>query len=65
MRDRVYDFNIDGLADLRLVPDMLQDLKNLGMSQSALSALFSSAEGYVRTWERARHLFSLRDRLPQ
>jgi microsomal dipeptidase-like Zn-dependent dipeptidase len=47
---RSYDVNTDGLAHYGLVPDMLQDLKNLGVD---LGPLFSSAEGYLRMWEQA------------
>jgi hypothetical protein len=34
------------------VPDMLQDLKNLGMPADNLEALFSSAEAYLKMWEK-------------
>jgi microsomal dipeptidase-like Zn-dependent dipeptidase len=49
---RRFDFNVDGLAHYGLVPDMLQDLKNLGMSAADFEALFSSAESYVQMWEK-------------
>lgn len=51
MDDRVFDFNVDGLAHYGLVPDMLQDLKNVEMPKRDLQALFESAEGYLRMWE--------------
>ncbi len=50
MRD--FDYNIDGLAHYGLLPDMFQDLKNVGLTGGAMSALFSSAERYVEVWER-------------
>jgi len=50
MGRRKHDFNVHGLAHVGLVPDMLQDVKNLGVD---LAPLFSSAEGYIRMWERA------------
>jgi hypothetical protein len=53
MDDRAYDFNFDGLANYGLVPDLLQDLKNAGMTTEAFNSLFSSAEDYIRTWEKA------------
>lgn len=49
MRD--FDFNIDGLAHYGLMPDMLQDLRNVGLDAGALAALFQSAERYVSVWE--------------
>ena len=50
---RPFDFNVDGLAHFGMVPDMLQDLKNLGMSTAEFESLFSSAEFYIRMWEKA------------
>jgi microsomal dipeptidase-like Zn-dependent dipeptidase len=52
MGRRRFDFNIDGLAHYGLVPDMLQDLKNLGLPAADFEALFSSAESYVQMWEK-------------
>jgi microsomal dipeptidase-like Zn-dependent dipeptidase len=53
--ERTFDFNREGLAHFGLVPDMLQDLKNVGMPPEDLQALFSSAEAYIRMWERVAH----------
>lgn len=47
-----YDFNLDGLAHYGLLPDFLQDLKNLGLTAEDLAPLFHSAEEYVNLWER-------------
>jgi microsomal dipeptidase-like Zn-dependent dipeptidase len=53
MDERPYfDFNRDGLAHFGLVPDMLQDLKNVDMPKQDLQALFGSAEAYLEMWER-------------
>jgi microsomal dipeptidase-like Zn-dependent dipeptidase len=46
------DFNKEGLAHFGLVPDMLQDLKNVGFPQRDFQALFASAEAYLEMWER-------------
>jgi hypothetical protein len=51
-----FDFNIDGLAHYGLVPDMLQDLKNLGMTTADFEALFSSAESYIEMWEKTERI---------
>ena len=53
MDQRSFDFNVDGLANYGLIPDMLQDLKNLGLPPKDFEALFASAESYVKTWEKA------------
>jgi hypothetical protein len=46
---RDFDFNLDGLAHYGMLPDMLQDLKNVHLS---LDGFFRSAEAYIRVWER-------------
>jgi microsomal dipeptidase-like Zn-dependent dipeptidase len=50
---RDFDYNLDGLAHYGMLPDMLQDLKNVGLPSSALKNFFSSAECYIRVWERS------------
>jgi hypothetical protein len=47
-----YDFNLDGFSTYGLMPDMLQDAKNSGMSAVDLAPLFRSAEDYIQLWER-------------
>ncbi|BCS31377.1 hypothetical protein TBR22_A05770 [Luteitalea sp. TBR-22] len=53
---RVYDFNTDGLANYGLVPDLLQDLTNLGWPEKSRSSLFRSVEDFITTWEKAERL---------
>lgn len=53
MDDKTFDFNVHGLANYGLLPDLLQDLKNLGMTTQAFNSLFSSAEDYIQSWEKA------------
>jgi len=50
---REYDYNLDGLAHYGLLPDMLQDLRNVGLTADAMASLFRSAEEYVGVWERS------------
>jgi microsomal dipeptidase-like Zn-dependent dipeptidase len=50
---RVFDFNVDGLAQVGLLPDMLKDLRTLGISAADLDPLNRSADAYVRMWERS------------
>jgi microsomal dipeptidase-like Zn-dependent dipeptidase len=49
---RDFDINIDGVAHYGLLPDFLQDVRNVGLTQADLGSLFRSAEEYIRTWER-------------
>lgn len=49
---REFDINTDGLANVGLLPDFIQDLKRVGLSDSDLQPLFRSAEGYLQMWER-------------
>ncbi|MBZ5506001.1 MAG: hypothetical protein LAO78_10985 [Acidobacteriia bacterium] len=53
---RMFDVNVDGLAHFGMVPDVLQDLKNLGLPPEDFEALFSSAEGYIQMWEKSIQL---------
>jgi hypothetical protein len=59
MGERTFDFNLDGLANFGLMPDMLQDTANVvrnGLAADELEPLFGSADAYVRMWERARRV---------
>lgn len=49
---RTWDFNTDGLAHYGLLPDMLRDLVHVGMREEELDPLFSSAEAFLRAWEK-------------
>jgi microsomal dipeptidase-like Zn-dependent dipeptidase len=50
--DRVFDYNTDGFANVGMLPDFIEDLKMVGLSDADLEPLFRSAEAYVRMWER-------------
>jgi microsomal dipeptidase-like Zn-dependent dipeptidase len=47
---KTFDFNVDGLAHVGLLPDMVKDLLNIGVDADDI---FNSAEGYVKVWEKA------------
>ncbi len=51
--NRVVDFNTEGMLHIGLLPELLEDTRLDGMSEDSLEALFRSAEGYIRMWERA------------
>jgi hypothetical protein len=48
-----WDFNIDGLQHIGLYPDLLQDMRNVGVQWEQMGPLFRSADDYLRTWRRA------------
>lgn len=50
---RDYDFNLDGHAHYGLYPDLIQDLKNLGLNSGHLRPLFLGAEQYIKVWEQS------------
>lgn len=49
---RDFDINIDGVAHYGMLPDLIQDLKNVGLTDEDLLPLFRSAEDYIQTWEK-------------
>jgi len=49
---RDFDINLDGVAHYGMIPDLLQDLKNVGLTDEDLKPLFRSAEDYIRMWEK-------------
>ena len=49
---RDFDINIDGVAHYGMLPDFIQDLKNVGLTNDDLLPLFRSAEEYIRVWEK-------------
>ena len=50
--ERTFDYNTDGLAHVGMLPDFIQDLKQIGLTDADLAPLFRSAEAYIRLWER-------------
>ena len=52
--NRYWDFNTDGMAHYGLMPDFLQDLRNIGLGPDKLTPLFRSAEDYIQMWEKAQ-----------
>ncbi len=49
---RDFDINIDGMAHYGLLPDLLQDIRNSGLTIEDFEPLFRGAEDYVRMWEK-------------
>jgi len=48
-----WDYNFDGLAHAGLLPDFIEDLRRVGVTEAYLQPLFRSAEAYVQMWQRA------------
>lgn len=50
---KTFDFNADGLAHVGLLPDLVADLKQVGLADADLDPLFQSSEAYIKVWEKA------------
>lgn len=51
--NKLFDINEDGLANVGLYPDYIEELKKIGVRSNEIDPLFNSAEAYIRMWERA------------
>jgi microsomal dipeptidase-like Zn-dependent dipeptidase len=51
--DRTIDFNTEGMAHIGMIPELIEDVRNDGITEEELEPLFRSAEGYLRMWETA------------
>lgn len=50
---QTFDLNEDGLAHIGMLPDLVAELENLFAGRAdLLDPLLSSAEGYIKMWER-------------
>jgi microsomal dipeptidase-like Zn-dependent dipeptidase len=47
---RDFDINLDGTAHYGMLPDMLQDIRNSGLTPEDFAPLFRSAYDYVEMW---------------
>ncbi len=50
---RIFNFNSDGLAHVGLLPDLIADIKRIGLPKKYTDNMFRSAEKYIQMWERA------------
>lgn len=50
---KTYDYNVDGLAHIGLLPDMIADLLKVGLDEADLDPLFRGAQAYVDMWDTA------------
>ncbi len=49
---RDFDINLDGMAHYGMLPDLLQDLRNVGLTVEDLAPLFRSANDYIEMWDK-------------
>jgi hypothetical protein len=47
-----WDINFEGVAHYGLIPDLLQDLSNVGMDHRDMSVLFKSSEHVAQMWTK-------------
>jgi hypothetical protein len=47
-----WDINFDGVAHYGLLPDLFQDMKNVGLETTDLNPLFHSGEDFARMWTK-------------
>ena len=48
---RDFDINLDGMAHYGMLPDLLQDIRNIGLSAEDFNPLFRSAYDYIQMWD--------------
>jgi hypothetical protein len=51
--ERTVDFNTEGMLHVGLLPELIEDARRDGVTDTELEPLFRSAEAYLRMWERA------------
>jgi microsomal dipeptidase-like Zn-dependent dipeptidase len=48
-----FDINTDGMANVGMYPDYLQDVRAIGLSVDEMTSLLQSAERFVQVWEKS------------
>jgi hypothetical protein len=48
-----YDISLDGVVHIGMLPDFVEELRVLGLTNADLEPLWHGAEAYIRTWENA------------
>jgi hypothetical protein len=54
-----WDFNLDGFQHIGLLPDLLQDMRNVGVQWEQLGPLFRGAQDFIDMWQRSVSIGSL------
>ncbi|MBI2733175.1 MAG: membrane dipeptidase [Aquabacterium sp.] len=53
MGKRTVDYNKEGMSTIGQLPEYIEEMRLNGATDADMAALFRSAEGYIRTWERS------------
>lgn len=53
MKPTDYDIGLDGMAHVGMIPDFVEELRTMGLTQADLDPLWHGAEAYLRAWEAA------------
>ena len=53
---REFDINLDGMAHYGMLPDLFQDLRNIGLTAEDLVPLFRSAYDYTQMWKKCEQI---------
>jgi microsomal dipeptidase-like Zn-dependent dipeptidase len=53
-RADLYNVGYDGVAHIGMIPDMVEEMRVLGLTDADLEPLWHGAEAYLRTWEAAQ-----------
>ena len=48
-----YDISFDGVPHIGMIPDFVEELRVLGLTDQELEPLWHGAEAYIRSWEAA------------
>jgi hypothetical protein len=53
-RTAPYDVSTDGVAHVGMIPDFVEEMRVLGLTDEDLAPLWHGAEAYIREWEAAQ-----------
>jgi hypothetical protein len=48
-----WDYNLDGFQHIGMLPDLLQDMRNVGVQWEQMGPLFNGASDMIGTWRRS------------
>ena len=52
-QERVFDYNLEGLSHIGMMPEFMEDMRQQGLSKKKWGRIESSAETYIAMWEKA------------
>jgi microsomal dipeptidase-like Zn-dependent dipeptidase len=53
-RSEPYDISFDGVTHVGMIPDFVEEMRVLGLTDEELDPLWNGAEAYIRMWETAQ-----------